>query len=117
MSKYSGIGVDIIEIERIKRIISGKYGIHFLKNNFHEEELSYINSKHDSTNHIATTFAAKEAVFKCLGTGWIDGKQIKIIRETSGKPFAVVKNSNEEILLSLSYDTQFAIAFAVRKNK
>ena len=107
-----GIGVDTIEIKRVKRIMSGKYGQHFLDANFTESEISYINSKPKPIFHIATTFAAKEAVFKALGTGWTKGKNVKIIRNAEGKPFALVEKLNGDILLSLSYNNNFAVAFA-----
>ena len=63
-----GIGVDIAEVDRIKRSISE--GNHFKKRVFTEVEQNYCDSIKNSAESYAARYAAKEAFFKALGTGW-----------------------------------------------
>jgi len=116
------IGTDIIEIEKIKHYSQRKC---FLNKVFTQKEIDYAKRKEDSASHLATTFAAKEAIFKALGTGWLEGQDIEIKRDKEGRPSAVLSGNLEKlskskkILLSLSYNGNFAIAFAIiiEKNK
>ena len=111
-----GIGTDIIEIERVKHHSNNKA---FIEKIFTEKEIRYAKSKKDFVSHLATTFAGKEAVFKALGTGWTDGKEIEILRNKAGVPKAKVhgklknKLKEKKIRLSLSYTKDYAVAFAV----
>ena len=115
-----GIGTDIVEIEKIKRYSQRQS---FLDKVFTPKEIDYVTNKKDLVSHLATTFAAKEAICKALGTGWIDGKEIEVVRAKDGQPKAVLSGaskkvlSDNEILLSLSYSNLSAIAFAMIKKK
>ena len=110
-----GIGTDIIELSKIKSYSGKKY---FLEKIFTKNELEYSKG---NIAHLATTFAAKEAVFKALGKGWLDPMEIEIRRGRSGKPGAVFlgklkkKLGNRKIMLSLSYTKNYAVAFAIVK--
>ena len=59
-----GIGVDIAEVDRIKRSISE--GNHFKKRVFTEVEQNYCDSNKNSAESYAARYAAKEAFFKAL---------------------------------------------------
>ena len=63
-----GIGIDIIEIDRIKTSIE-TYGNRFLSKIYTPIEIDYCNSKANKFQHFAARFAAKEAVYKALATG------------------------------------------------
>jgi len=110
-----GIGTDIVEIQKIR-----DYSVRpeFLNKVFTKKEIEYAKKE---ISHLATTFAAKEAIFKALGTGWTDGKKIEIVRSKNGKPKAVIKGdlkkliNGKNVLLSLSYTSSYAVAFAVIK--
>jgi len=82
-------GIDLIEIERVKKIIE-RHGNSFLRKVFTEKEIEYCNAKKSSgVQSIAARFSAKEAVLKALGTGLTQGislKDIEIINDFSGKP-------------------------------
>jgi holo-[acyl-carrier protein] synthase len=83
-----GIGIDIVEIDRIKNSVE-KYGDHFLNKVFTEKEKAYCNSKKVPYSSLAGRFAAKEAAFKALGTGLQNGigwQMVEIINDTLGKP-------------------------------
>ncbi|HJW85036.1 MAG TPA: 4'-phosphopantetheinyl transferase superfamily protein, partial [Candidatus Brocadiaceae bacterium] len=62
------VGIDIIEIKRIERLFSANEG--FLKKIYTENEVAYCNGRKNKYQHFAARFAAKEAMFKALGTGW-----------------------------------------------
>lgn len=114
----SGIGTDIVELEKINRYSRQES---FLNKVFTKREIEYCKS--NGIEHFATTFAAKEAIFKALGTGWLDGKEIEIIRNKRGRPNAVINGNlkkilnSKDIMLSLSYTKSYAVAFAIIKKK
>ncbi len=69
-----GVGVDIIEIERVRRA-ADRGGERFLRRVFSESETRYCMSRKDPARHLAARFAAKESVIKALrvppGLGWL----------------------------------------------
>ncbi len=110
--KIQGIGVDIIEVKRIKNI-ARKRGS-FLSRVFTEEEIKYCQRKKNPWQHLAVRFAAKEAIWKTLGKNRISLKNISIKNEPSGKP-KVFLNGKEKrnIYLSLSHCQEYALAQAL----
>ena len=120
-----GIGVDIIEIERIKATLK-KYGEKFINRIFTENEIKYCESFKNSYRKYATKFAAKEAVAKALGTGIgkIQWKDIEILNSPNGAPYVKLNNSAKEyfkkinaqkIFLSISDTENLTIAFVIIK--
>ncbi len=83
-----GLGVDLIEIERVKQAHE-KYGRRFIERLFTPAEAHYCLKKKDPYPSLAGRFAAKEAVIKAFSYGF-GGRwkwtQIEVIREWSGKP-------------------------------
>ena len=87
-----GIGIDIIEIESVKK--SMEQSKRFAQRVFTENEIIYCESNANKYQHYAARFAAKEAMMKALKTGWNNGiqwKQIEVINGASGAPTIVVK--------------------------
>jgi len=83
-----GIGIDVIQNERIRESIT-KFGPRFLNRIYTETEIAYCNKCADPGIHFAARFAAKEAGFKALGTGWAAGvkwKDVEVLRLDSGQP-------------------------------
>ena len=115
-----GIGTDIIGLDKIGHYSNKNYFVNLV---FTKKEIGYARSKKDKVSHFATTFAAKEAIFKALGTGWLNPKEIEIIRDKKGKPKAVLSGGlkrllkESKIMLSLSYSNEYAVAFAVIKKE
>ncbi|MDN3507838.1 MAG: holo-ACP synthase, partial [Simkaniaceae bacterium] len=68
MPDITGVGVDLIEIERIRHSIDS-YGDAFLNKLFTKNEMVGFEKYKDPAPHISGRFAAKEAVAKSLGTG------------------------------------------------
>ena len=82
-----GIGIDLIEVERIAEKIGKKAGFRELV--FSQSEIDYCEPMTNKYEHYAARFAAKEAFFKAIGTGWRDGtafNEIEIINNEMGKP-------------------------------
>lgn len=118
-----GTGVDIIDIPRIKKIVESDTG--FIKKVFSITEIEYCESKYRKEIHFAARFAAKEAFFKALGTGWRDGMKwtdISVVNDELGKPEIQLegktlekfkKNDFNGAHLSLSHTKEYAVAFVV----
>ena len=72
------VGVDLIEIERI-RLALDRHGESFKRRCFTDVERAYCDSKPNPPQHYAGRFAAKEAVGKALGSGvYFTWKEIEI---------------------------------------
>ena len=82
-----GLGIDIIEVERIESRISNNNG--FVELVFSDDEIAYCESQKNKFEHYAARFAAKEAFFKALSTGWVTGtlfNEIEVVHTETGKP-------------------------------
>ena len=87
-----GHGVDLVEVARIARSVE-RFGDRFLERVFTQAERAYAGDGPRRHEHLAARFAAKEAVFKALGTGWGQGigwADIEVARNASGKPTIVL---------------------------
>jgi len=83
----AGLGMDLIEVERVAAKISKEAGFRELV--FSPKEIGYCESKADKFVYYAARFAAKEAFFKALGTGWAEGtsfNEVEVIHDKAGKP-------------------------------
>src|SRR6186997_1997970 len=83
-----GVGIDVIQNQRIRESLE-KFGARFLSRIYTETEAGYCNKCADPGIHYAARWAAKEAAFKALGTGWAAGvkwKDVEVERLASGKP-------------------------------
>lgn len=98
----AGVGIDIIEVDRIATRIEKENGFRELV--FSKKEIDYCEGKTNKFEHYAARFAAKEAFFKAIGTGWIEGSffnEIEITNDNSGKPELALLNTTEKALESL----------------
>lgn len=119
-----GIGTDIVEIERIRKMIE-RHGDHFLNRCFTPNEIEYANRHRDSAVRFAGRWAAKEAVVKALGTGFVQGitfHDIEVVSLHTGQP--TVQLSGEalqisqqlkivEVKLTISHAREYATATAI----
>lgn len=117
-----GVGIDIVEIRRIKEVLEEHSN--FLEKNFSKNEMEYFKRRNLRPEFIAGRFAAKEAVSKALGTGFsgFEIKDIEIDRTASGKPTVVLKGKAKliaqkygeyKIHVSISHGLDSAVAYAV----
>ena len=118
-----GIGTDIIQVERVKKSIETIPG--FTEKIFTLHEINYCNSKKNKYEHFAARFAAKEAFFKAIGTGWRGGlafSEIEVNNDELGKPsFKLYGKSKEfsedkkftNVQLSITHIKDLAQAFVI----
>ncbi len=119
-----GIGIDVVEVDRIASAIA-RHGEPFLAKLFTDAERAYCSGHGKAALHYAARFAAKEAVSKALGTGiggqagWLD---LEITRDPSGAPKLVLrgnaadfakKNGISEVQISLTHAREYAAANAI----
>jgi len=116
-----GIGIDIVEVKRLRDIIQ-RWGERAKKRMFTSKELKYAHMrKKGEFIHLAGRFAAKEAVVKSLGqpTSFLE---VEISKEKNGKPYVTLKGRTKEtarkmrvkeILVTLSHTRTYAVAEAV----
>lgn len=119
-----GTGVDIAETERIEEGLA-RYGDRFRDRIYTPEEIAYCERFKNKAEHYAARFAAKEAAFKALGTGWQNGIRwvdIEVKRQPSGKPELVLRGRAEaaarelgvrRMAVSLSHVDRYAIAHVI----
>ena len=119
-----GIGADIVECLRIGRMIK-EHGEMFLTRVYTEREIRYCQARKHATEHFAGRWAAKEAILKCLGTGWRRGlcwTDMEIRNDPQGKPQVLmcgaVKDQAQSlrisnILITISHCRAYATAYAI----
>lgn len=85
------VGVDLIEIERIERVVA-RFGQRFLERVYSERERERYGQR---PRELAARFAAKEAVMKALGTGvrGIRWRDIEVLPNRRGKPIVVLRGT------------------------
>lgn len=118
-----GLGVDLVEIERMKRILARTP--RFVVRVYTKEERAYCDATANPHVHYATRFAAKEAVLKALGTGFAFGiapADVEVVRNQYGRPTVQLhrkaaevarKQGVREVPVSLSYTHTEAVACAM----
>lgn len=121
----TGIGVDIIEVERIKKIIVN-YSDAALNKIFTKTEQSYCEQFNERKyEHYAARFAAKEAFSKAIGTGFNNNfklNEIGVFNIEIGKPqIELFGNLLElygkyKIHISIAHLKEYAIANVIIEN-
>ena len=116
-----GVGIDIIEVSRIRTSIED-YGSLFTDKIFTSEEIKYCRDKPNPFQHFAARFAAKEAFSKATGTGWnsdFSWQEFEVTNEASGKPFLCLNGlalehfGSKKVFLSLSHSGDYVTAVVV----
>ena len=123
--KTIGLGVDIIENNRIKSLLKNKS---FISRTFSKKEI-FISSKiSNKKNFFSKRFAAKESFVKALGTGFrnnLNFKDVEIVNDKLGKPYYLInakikqlirkkkKINKFELFLSISDEKDYSVAFTI----
>jgi holo-[acyl-carrier protein] synthase len=119
-----GCGIDLVNINRIKKIIT-RWDRRFLKKIYTKQEISYCEKKKGNRFHsYAGFFAAKEAWVKAIGTGFrnIKWKEIEVKNDNLGKPEIylskrlikkIKKKEINKTHLSISHTEELAIALVI----
>ncbi len=88
MSRVLGIGVDLTQMPRMRRVVA-RWEERFLQRVFTEQEIAYCRRRRDPIPHFAARFAAKEATLKALGTGLslgVNWRELEVRRERGQAP-------------------------------
>ena len=118
-----GIGIDIIDINRIDKTLK-RFGNRFINKCYSSKEINKSKEILNKSNYFAKKYAAKEACSKALGTGLSKGifwKDIEIDNNHDGKPkinlynnaikrINIMTNKNYKIDISISDEKKYAIA-------
>ena len=127
--KILGIGVDIVENNRLKKSVKNKS---FLSRLFTLLEINNSKSIKNKSIYFSKKFAAKESFSKALGTGFRKGlnfKDIEILNDDLGKPYFKLNNKTKKIILktlkvknfdlflSISDEKEYSIAFTIIQTK
>jgi holo-[acyl-carrier protein] synthase len=119
-----GIGTDIVECLRIGRMIE-QHGELFLTRVYTPREIRYCQARKNATEHFAGRWAAKEAIMKCLGTGWRKGlcwTDMEIRNDPQGAPKLHLGGAAKDraqslriadVLITISHCRAYATACAV----
>jgi holo-[acyl-carrier protein] synthase len=119
-----GIGTDIVECVRIGRMIE-QHGELFLTRVYTSREIRYCQARKHSTEHFAGRWAAKEAILKCLGTGWRRGicwTDLEVRNDPGGQPKLHICGAARDqalslqisdILITISHCRAYATATAI----
>ena len=122
--KIYGIGTDITECARIKRMLE-KHGDYFVEHVYSDWEVEYCRGRKQAVESFTGRWCAKEAVLKAVGTGWIRGitwHDVDIRADVSGRPVVflgggvlekVCREGISDILVSISHCQSHATASAV----
>jgi holo-[acyl-carrier protein] synthase len=117
-----GLGTDIAEVPRIAKSIESNS---FKEKVFSKAEIDYCESKANKEESYTARFAAKEAFFKALGTGWRGGmafNEVEVWNDELGKPSLnilgvtaeIIKERNIKVIhVSLSHIKNIAMATVV----
>ena len=118
------VGIDIIEVHRIKRAID-RWGDGFLHRVFTPWEINYCLGKQFPEQSFAARFAVKEAVLKAIGTGLSEGIKwisVEVVNTEMGKPTVRLGEriekliGDKKIIISMSHTREHAIASAILYN-
>lgn len=104
----AGLGTDMIEVERVAVKIAKESGFRELV--FSKKEIDYCEAKANKFEHYAARFAAKEAFFKALGTGWLDGtafNEVEITNDDKGKPVLALLGQTAVTLAAMNFKNIF----------
>lgn len=117
----TGVGVDIVEVERIGRMLS-RWNERFCERLFTPFESSLCKKKKNIAQCLAVRFAAKEALAKALGHGWCEHfcwTDVEIRNDPAGKPYFKIQGKTKKLVdratihLSLSHTDSIAVAMVV----
>jgi holo-[acyl-carrier protein] synthase len=119
------VGVDLVELERIQRVVE-RHGERFLARIYTPEELARYRQR---LAELAARFAAKEAVSKALGVGLnhisshgIGWQEVEVLPDPLGKPLVRLSGRAQALAeeqglhtwaISLSHGRDYAVAFVV----
>jgi holo-[acyl-carrier protein] synthase len=123
-----GTGTDIVEVLRIAQMIE-RHGELFISRVYTDLEIEYCSARKAATQHYAGRWAAKEAVLKAIGTGWVRGigwRDIEIRNLPGGAPTVALRAGAREVIerrgiqrlhVTISHCRCHAVAYAIAEGE
>jgi holo-[acyl-carrier protein] synthase len=123
-----GIGTQVVECVRVRKLID-RHGETFLAQVYTPREVRFCNGKAHSTEQFTAIWAAKEAVFRSLGTTWRRGMcwtDIEVVCEPGTGPRVTVGGATRElmaargadaVLVTMAHSRAFATATSIAVKK
>jgi len=114
-----GLGSQVMDCARVRKMID-QHAEAFLKQVYTDREVRFCNGKKQTTEQFTALWAAKEAVFRSLGTTWKRGTNwtdVEIVAENGSAPQVVVSGATRELMTArgvtqLMLTTAFCREFA-----
>jgi holo-[acyl-carrier protein] synthase len=119
-----GIGIDMLETDRIERTLE-RFGEHFVRRLLMPEERAQLERTRRPARFVAMRFAAKEAIVKAMGTGFAHGvwiRDVGVVQNSWGKPEVIFSERGDRVRralgigeghVSLTDEGGLVVAFAV----
>jgi holo-[acyl-carrier protein] synthase len=119
-----GLGTQVMDCTRVRKLID-QHAETFLRQVYTDREVSHCNAKRQTTEQFTALWAAKEAVFRSLGTTWKRGTNwtdVEVVHDNGGPPRVVLSGPIAElmaargashIVLSMAFCRDFATATAI----
>ena len=123
-----GTGIDIVNIQRIERLMA-RWGNLFLGRVYTDREIAWCQRRPHPSECFAIRFAAKEAFLKAIGLGLRNGIQwtdIEVGNNPMGSPYLSLHRRAKEILqiqgiertlLTLSHERPYAVAYVLLEGR
>jgi holo-[acyl-carrier protein] synthase len=120
----AGVGTQVVDCLRVRKLID-RHGEVFLSQVYTPREMTFCRDRAHSTEHYAAVWAAKEAVFRSLGTTWRKGTawtDVEVLCDNPVEPAVVVTGATKDLLdargvrnvhLSMAHCRAFATATAI----
>ena len=115
----AGIGIDLIEIERLERALRRRPRL--AARLFTDAELEYARARRRPGRHLAARFAAKEAAVKALGIGGFGLREVEVVAgeppklRLHGRAAEVAAERGVELAVSLTHSRDHAAAVALAR--
>ena len=100
----AGLGTDLVEVDRMQEVL--KRQVEMSELIFSPREIAYCETQTNKFENYAARFAAKEAFFKSLGTGWLSGtafNEVEIINNADGKPEIVLSGNTADVIVPMGF--------------
>ena len=100
-----GIGIDVLQVERVERVFK-KYGERFIQHLLLPEERAQLERTARPVRFLAMRFAAKEAIVKGMGTGFSHGiwiRDVGVVQNSWGKPEVVYSERGERVQIGRAH--------------
>ncbi len=119
-----GLGTQVMDCARVRKLID-QHGEVFLTQVYTDREVQFCNGKRQTTEQFTSVWAAKEAIFRALGTTWKRGTNwtdVEVVCEHGGPPRVVLSGPTRELmttrgvtqfLLTMAFSREFATATAI----